>query len=128
MVISINGSPVTIDLDSILVWALVGLVAGFLASHIALGHGLGLFWDIIVGIVGALFGGIVLAGFLHFNIAVAGPPIISAMIMAFIGAPILFVIVRPFSGRGPRPRPFSLLNTLGAPPPPGFFLDPRAGP
>src|SRR5438094_907900 len=72
MVISINGSPVTLDLDSILVWALVGLVSGFLASHIALGHGLGLFWDIIVGVVGALFGGIVLAGFLHFNIAVAG--------------------------------------------------------
>ena len=64
MVISINGSPVTIDLDSILVWALVGLVAGFLASHVALGLGLGLFWDVIVGVVGALFCGIVPAGFL----------------------------------------------------------------
>ncbi|TMF68307.1 MAG: GlsB/YeaQ/YmgE family stress response membrane protein [Chloroflexi bacterium] len=106
MVISINGSPVTLDLDSILVWALVGLVSGFLASHIALGHGLGLFWDIIVGVVGALFGGIVLAGFLHFNIAVAGHPIISAMIMAFIGAAILLLIVRLFSGRGYRRRAF----------------------
>ncbi len=106
MVISINGSPVTLDLDSILVWALVGLVSGFLASHIALGHGLGLFWDIIVGVVGALFGGIVLAGFLRFNIAVAGHPIISAMIMAFIGAAILLLIVRLFSGRGYRRRAF----------------------
>ena len=106
MVISINGSPVTLDLDSILVWALVGLVSGFLASHIALGHGLGLFWDIIVGVVGALFGGIVLAGFLHFNIAVAGHPIISAMIMAFIGAAILLLIVRLFSDRGYRRRAF----------------------
>ena len=106
MVISINASPVTLDLDSILVWALVGLVSGFLASHIALGHGLGLFWDIIVGVVGALFGGIVLAGFLHFNIAVAGHPIISAMIMAFIGAAILLLIVRLFSGRGYRRRAF----------------------
>jgi len=106
MVISINGSPVTLDLDSILVWALVGLVSGFLASHIALGHGLGLFWDIIVGVVGALFGGIVLAGFLHFNIAVAGHPIISAMIIAFIGAAILLLIVRLFSGRGYRRRAF----------------------
>ena len=106
MVISINGSPVTLDLDSILVWALVGLVSGFLASHIALGHGLGLFWDIIVGVVGALFGGIVLAGFLHFNIAVAGHPIISAMIMAFIGAAILLLIVRLFFGRGYRRRAF----------------------
>ena len=100
MVISVNGSPVTLDLDSLLVWALVGLVAGFLASHLALGHGLGLFWDIIIGILGALFGGIVLAGFLHFSIAIAGHPIISQMIMAFIGAAILLIIVRLFAGRG----------------------------
>ncbi|HKW70127.1 MAG TPA: GlsB/YeaQ/YmgE family stress response membrane protein [Candidatus Dormibacteraeota bacterium] len=106
MVISINGSPVTLDLDQILVWALVGLVAGFLASHLALGHGLGLFWDIVVGIVGAFFGGIVLAGILHFSIAVAGHPIISAMIMAFIGAAILLLIVRLFAGRGLRRRAF----------------------
>ena len=106
MVISINGSPVTLDLDSILVWALVGLVAGFLASHLALGHGLGLFWDIIVGIVGALFGGIVLAGFFHFSTAMAGHPIITAMIMAFIGAAILLLIVRLFAGRGYRRRAF----------------------
>jgi uncharacterized membrane protein YeaQ/YmgE (transglycosylase-associated protein family) len=106
MVISVNGTPVTLDLDQILVWALVGLVAGFLASHLALGHGLGLFWDIIVGIVGALFGGIVLAGFLHFSIVIAGHPIISAMVMAFIGAAILLIIVRLFAGRGVRRRAF----------------------
>ena len=106
MVISVNGSPISFDLDSILIWCLVGLVAGFLASHVALGHGLGLFWDIIVGIVGALFGGIVLGGFLHFSIAVAGHPIISAMIMAFIGAAILLIIVRLFAGRGYRRRAF----------------------
>src|SRR5438552_14613846 len=99
MVISINGSPVTIDFDSLLVWALVGLVAGFLASHVALGHGLGLFWDIVVGILGAFFGGIVLAGIFHFSIAVAGHPIISAMIMAFIGAAILLIIFRLVAGR-----------------------------
>src|SRR2546425_9401854 len=97
MVISINGSPVTIDFDSLLVWALVGLVAGFLASHVALGHGLGLFWDMVVGVIGALIGGIVIAGMLHFTIAVAGHPIITAMIMAFIGAFLLLIIVRLFA-------------------------------
>jgi uncharacterized membrane protein YeaQ/YmgE (transglycosylase-associated protein family) len=106
MVISVNGSPITIDLDSVVVWILVGFVAGFLASHLALGHGLGLFWDVIVGIVGALFGGIVLAGFLHFSIAVAGHPIISAIIMAFIGAAILLLIVRLFARGGYRRRAF----------------------
>ena len=99
MVISINGSPLTLNLDTILIWVLVGLVAGFLASHLMLGHGLGLFWDVVVGVLGALFGGIVLAGMLHFNVAIAGHPIISAMIMAFIGAAILLIIVRLVAGR-----------------------------
>jgi len=106
MVISVNGSPITLDLDTILLWVLVGLVAGFLASHIALGHGLGLFWDIIVGILGALFGGIVLAGMLHFSIAIAGHPIISSIIMAFIGAGILLLILRLFGARGYRRRAY----------------------
>lgn len=104
--IMVNGTPITFDIDTVLVWILVGFVAGFLASHLALGHGLGLFWDIIVGIVGSLFGGIVLAGILHFSIAVPGHPIITAMIMAFIGAAILLLIVRLFAGRGIRRRAY----------------------
>ncbi len=99
MAITVNGSPINLDLDSILLWVVVGLVAGFLASHVALGHGLGLFWDIVVGILGAFFGGIVLAGIFHFSIAIAGHPIISAMIMAFIGAAILLIIFRLVAGR-----------------------------
>ena len=107
MVISVNGSPVVLNVDNILLWCLVGLVAGFLASHVALGHGLGLIWDIVVGIIGAFFGGIVLAGMLHFNIAIAGHPIISAMIMAFLGAVLLLIIFRLVSGgRGYRRRAF----------------------
>jgi uncharacterized membrane protein YeaQ/YmgE (transglycosylase-associated protein family) len=106
MVISVNGSPLTLDVDNILLWVLVGLVAGFAASHVALGHGLGLFWDIIVGIIGALIGGIVLAGMLHFTIVIAGHPIISAMIMAFIGAFLLLLVFRLFSRSGYRRRAF----------------------
>src|SRR5947207_12181650 len=107
MVISVNGSPLVLNLDNILLWMLVGLVAGFLASHVALGHGLGLIWDIVVGVIGAFFGGIVLAGMLHFNIAIAGHPIISAMIMAFLGAVLLLIIFRLVSGgRGYRRRAF----------------------
>lgn len=106
MVISINGSPIVLNLDSILIWVLVGLVAGFLASHLALGHGLGLIWDVIVGVLGALFGGIVLAGMLHFQIAVEGHPIVSSIIMAFIGAAILLIILRLLGRRGYRRRAF----------------------
>lgn len=32
MVITVNGQAITLDLDTILIWALVGLVAGFLAT------------------------------------------------------------------------------------------------
>jgi uncharacterized membrane protein YeaQ/YmgE (transglycosylase-associated protein family) len=106
MTITVNGSPLTIDLDTLLIWVLVGLVAGFFASHLALGHGLGLIWDVVVGILGGLFGGIVLAGIFHISVGIVGHPIISAMIMAFIGALILLVILRLFAGRGYRRRAF----------------------
>jgi uncharacterized membrane protein YeaQ/YmgE (transglycosylase-associated protein family) len=108
MVISINGQALTLDFDTILIWCLVGLVAGFLASHIALGHGLGLLGDIAVGIIGAFIGGIVLAGLLHINVGVAGHPIVSEMLMAFIGAGILLLVVRMLGGgrRGYRRRAF----------------------
>lgn len=106
MSIAINGSTINLDMETVLIWVLVGLVAGFLASHLALGHGLGVIWDVIVGILGGLFGGIVLAGIFHISVGIAGHPIISAMIMAFIGAAILLIIVRLFSGRSYRRRAF----------------------
>ena len=97
MVLTINGAPVRIDFDTILIWVLVGLVAGFLASHLALGHGLGVIGDTVVGILGAIVGGF-LATVFHFSIALVGHPIISAMIIAFIGAALLLIVVRLFSG------------------------------
>ena len=104
MILTINGAPVHFDFDTILIWVLVGLVAGFLASHVALGHGLGMFGDTIVGILGAIIGGF-LAAVLHISIVLVGHPIISAMIVAFIGAALLLMIVRMFSG-GARRRAF----------------------
>ena len=99
MVITVNGAAITIDWDNLLVWLLVGLVAGFLASHLALGHGLGVMGDVVVGIIGALIGGFLLLGVLHVSIGVSGHPIITQMLMAFIGAVILLIIVRLFAGR-----------------------------
>lgn len=98
MVITINGATFTLDLDTILIWALVGLVAGFLASHLALGHGLGLLGDIVVGIIGAFIGGFLLMGVFHLSIGVAGHPILTDMLMAFIGAAILLILVRLLGG------------------------------
>jgi uncharacterized membrane protein YeaQ/YmgE (transglycosylase-associated protein family) len=105
MIISVNGAPIRFDLDTILIWILVGLVAGFFASHLALGHGLGLIGDVVIGILGALLGGFLTAVF-HWSIAVVGHPIITAMIVAFIGAAILLLVVRLFGGVGYRRRAY----------------------
>jgi uncharacterized membrane protein YeaQ/YmgE (transglycosylase-associated protein family) len=105
MVISINGSTITLDFDTILIWCLVGLVAGFLASHVTLGHGLGVLGDVVVGILGALLGGF-LAQLLRFSIGVVGHPIISEIIVAFVGAALLLLVVRMFGGGRYRRRAF----------------------
>jgi len=90
---------VNLDFDTILIWILVGLVAGFLASHLALGHGLGLVGDVLIGIVGAFLGGFLASAF-HWSIQIVGHPIISAMLIAFIGAFLLLLIVRLLGGLG----------------------------
>jgi len=92
-----------LDFDTILVWILVGLVAGFFASHLALGHGLGLVGDVIAGVVGALVGGF-LAGAFHWSITIVGHPILSAMLIAFIGAVIVLLVLRLFNASGSRRR------------------------
>ena len=97
MAISINGNTINLDWGTILIWCLVGLVAGFLASRVALGHGLGLFGDIVVGILGAFLGGF-LASLFHIKIVVFGHPIISEIVVAFAGAVILMLVVRLVGG------------------------------
>ena len=92
---------VNLDFDTILVWILVGLVAGFFASHLALGHGLGIVGDVIAGVVGALVGGF-LAGVFHWSITIVGHPILSAMVIAFIGAVVVLMILRLFNSSGVR--------------------------
>jgi uncharacterized membrane protein YeaQ/YmgE (transglycosylase-associated protein family) len=44
---------------SILAWVVLGLLAGFISSHIVNRSGGGLVYDILLGIVGALVGGFV---------------------------------------------------------------------
>jgi uncharacterized membrane protein YeaQ/YmgE (transglycosylase-associated protein family) len=87
---------INLDFDTILVWILIGLVAGFFASHLALGHGLGIVGDVVAGIVGALLGGFLFGAF-HWTIAIVGHPIISEMIVAFIGAVVVLFVLRLFN-------------------------------
>ena len=91
---------IRLDVDTVLVWILVGLVAGALASRVTLGHGLGLLGDLVAGVLGAFIGG-VLAEILHVSFQISGHPIITEMVVAFVGAVILLFVLRMFGfGRG----------------------------
>jgi len=86
--------------ESLLVILFVGLVAGWLSGKIVDGAGFGLIGDIAVGIVGALIGSWVMPRLgLHL-----GSGIVSAIIVATIGAVLLLVVVRLLTGAYPRRR------------------------
>ncbi|MBA3260297.1 MAG: GlsB/YeaQ/YmgE family stress response membrane protein [Gemmatimonadales bacterium] len=75
----------------ILTWIIVGLIAGLLASFVAGGIGYGILGDILLGIVGALFGGWLFRA-MGWTAPFAG--IGGTIFVAFIGAVLLLVIVR----------------------------------
>jgi uncharacterized membrane protein YeaQ/YmgE (transglycosylase-associated protein family) len=80
----------TMEAQSLIIWLLVGAIAGWLAGMVVKGGGYGLIGDIVVGIVGALIAGWLLP---QLGIIIGGG-IIGAIINAFIGAVILLVILR----------------------------------
>lgn len=73
------------------VWfALIGLVAGWLAGLLVKGGGFGVVGDIVVGVLGALIG-----GFLFSALGLSsGGSLLGAIIVATIGAIVLIAIVR----------------------------------
>jgi uncharacterized membrane protein YeaQ/YmgE (transglycosylase-associated protein family) len=73
----------------IIIWLIIGGVAGWLAGLLVEGYGFGIVGNIIVGIVGAIIAGwlLPLVGF----VIVGG--IVAAIINAVIGAVILLVII-----------------------------------
>jgi uncharacterized membrane protein YeaQ/YmgE (transglycosylase-associated protein family) len=81
------------DPINIIVWIIVGAVAGWLASIVMKTNASqGLLADIIVGIVGGLIGGFVLNA-LGIGGAVTGLNI-GSVLVAFIGAIILLALLR----------------------------------
>jgi len=72
----------------IIIWLLIGAVAGWLAGNIMKGGGFGLVGNIIVGIVGAIIGGFVF-GLLGFGTT----SMLGSLITAVVGAVILLYLV-----------------------------------
>ena len=78
------------DPQTIIIWLIVGAVAGWLAGQVVTGGGFGLVGDIVVGIIGAVVGGWLLP---RLGIYIGGG-IIAAIINAAIGAIIVLLVVR----------------------------------
>jgi uncharacterized membrane protein YeaQ/YmgE (transglycosylase-associated protein family) len=81
------------DLGNVIVWIIIGGVAGWLASIVMkTNRSQGLLMDIIVGIVGGLIGGWLLTA-LGVGGAVTGLNL-GSLLTAFIGAVILLALLR----------------------------------
>ena len=76
-------------------WLIVGLIAGWLTGKIMGGPGKGALMDIIIGLVGALAGGLLMR-ILGFS---AEGGMIYTIIVAVIGAVVLTWIVRKVSSK-----------------------------
>ena len=77
------------DITSLVIFLVIGAIAGWLAGVVMKGGGFGLVGDIVVGIVGAVVGGWL---FGVFGITAGG--LIGAIITAFVGACVLLFVIR----------------------------------
>jgi uncharacterized membrane protein YeaQ/YmgE (transglycosylase-associated protein family) len=72
----------------LLTWLIVGLVAGVLAGLLV--GGIGLIGNIIVGVIGAFFGGWIFA---QLGVTTPFTGLAGVIFVAFIGAVVLLVII-----------------------------------
>ncbi|HET7420346.1 MAG TPA: GlsB/YeaQ/YmgE family stress response membrane protein [Candidatus Dormibacteraeota bacterium] len=72
----------------LIVFLIIGGIAGWLAGKVMSGHGYGVIWDVVLGVIGALVGGWIMSTI--FGIQSTG--LIISFIVAFIGACILVAI------------------------------------
>ena len=77
------------EAHGIIVWLIIGALAGWIAGKLVKGGGFGLIGNIVVGIVGA-----VIAGWLLPRLGIGlGVGMVAAIINAVIGAVVLLVII-----------------------------------
>ena len=79
------------DAQSIIIFIVVGIVAGWIAGMVVRGGGFGLIGDLVVGVIGAVIAGWLLPRVgLTINV---GGAIVSSIISGAIGAIILLLVV-----------------------------------
>ena len=79
------------DITLLLIFIVIGAVAGWLAGVIMKGGGFGLLGNIVVGIIGGVGG-----GFLFRLLAIAAGGLIGSIVTATVGAVVLLFLVGLF--------------------------------
>lgn len=74
--------------ESLILFLIIGLVAGWLAGRVIRGKGFGLLGNLIVGVLGAIIG-----GYLFDLLGIGAGGIIGQIVVAFIGAIVLIFIL-----------------------------------
>ena len=87
--------------DQLIIWLLVGGIAGFIAGYLFRGRGFGMLGNVVIGILGGLLGGLLLQ---VLGVRLGGPVLsisfsLADLLVAIIGALILLFIVRAVTRR-----------------------------
>jgi len=82
---------------TLLIWIVVGIIAGWLAKVVVPGEGPGgLLGDLIVGVIGAILGGWIWNYFGHSGVTGLN---LGSIFVAFVGGVVLLLIMRLFTRR-----------------------------
>jgi len=83
-----NCYGVEMDIINLLIFLLVGAIAGWLAGLIVKGRGFGVAGNIVIGVIGAVVG-----GYLFGILGITTGGLLGAIVMATIGAAALLYVV-----------------------------------
>ncbi len=75
--------------ESLVLFLVIGIVAGWLAGKIMKGGGFGLVGDLVVGVIGSFLGGWVFG-----LLGIAAYGILGSLVMAVVGAMLLLFLIR----------------------------------
>jgi len=77
-----------VDVQSLIIFLVIGAVAGWIAGMLMRGGGFGVLGNIVVGVIGALIG-----GFLFSLLGISAGGLIGSLVTAVAGAAVLLLIV-----------------------------------
>ncbi len=81
----------TLTVETIVIWIIIGAVAGWLANLVVGGIRGGLLPTVLTGIIGSFVGGWILR---QLNLAITPAGTVGDIVVAFIGAVVLLLVVR----------------------------------